>query len=187
MKTEQSSLIRIVDHLIKRLNDYASEDGLYQIIAEVMHDLAPQSVVLINSYDEISRLFQLRAVYHPGIDMRTVSLSMGMNPIGMSLPLGAEIRSILVQGKISRPDAGIYALGGGIIPLDICSDIMQRLNISGVYVIGFTCEGVLLGSACFILLSEEVSLDCEQINSLAGLISGFLYSRFSRLGEYSHS
>lgn len=187
METRQSSLPRILSRMIKRLADFASEDELYQILAEVLYELVPQSIVLINSYDGISRLFQLRAIYRDGIDMRTISAFMGTNPIGMSWPLNDEIRSILIESKLTKLNAGIYDLGAGMIQPGVCSALGKRLNIADVYIIGFTSENVLLGSACFLLQGRDVSLDSEQINSLINLISKFLHLRIREFSGCSHS
>jgi PAS domain S-box-containing protein/putative nucleotidyltransferase with HDIG domain len=160
-----------------RLVDLSSEDNIYQIIGEGLQELIPGSAILINSFDETSGFFYLKAIL--GIDKYNENLSKisGINVIGMSLAINDKVKRDLTNGVLKKIPSGMYDLAMGTISESSCPAIEKLLATSDIYAIGFTCKGKLLGSANIFLHRGSSSFNREMVKTFARLASLALQQR----------
>ncbi len=171
----QRGLLKLVRDMIFRLAEVYSEDHLYRHIGQCLQEIMPNSTVVVNSFDETSRLFQLRAILSRDVKIQRLTNILGTNPLGMSLPINEATRSELIQGKLRRIEGGLRDLAHGVLTAEFCLMLQKHLGISHVYIIGLTHNSELLGSANFLMLSNDVPVDGELIQSIAHICSSALY------------
>jgi hypothetical protein len=171
----QRGLLKLVRDMMFRLAEVYSEDDLYRHIGRCLQDIMPNSIVMVNSFDETSRLFQLRAILSRDVKIQRLTDILGTNPLGMSLPINEVTRSELMQGKLKRIEGGLRDLSHGVLTAEFCLMLQKHLGISHVYVTGLTHNSELLGSANFLMLSNDAPVDVELIQSIIHICSSALY------------
>lgn len=177
MKEDRAMLPGIIDRMIQKLRGILREDMFFEIAAELLHELMPHAVVMINTYDKVSGLSQLRAIYADAVNLKTIAVSMGTNPVGMYMPLSPEMKSIILQGRLVQLNGGIHDMVAGMISPETCYAMEKQFNITDVYTIGLTCGDELLGNACFLARGHEKAIDDESIQSLVRLLARALPDR----------
>lgn len=162
--------LKIFSEMAAKLSELSPKDDIYQIIGAGLHELVEESVVLINSFEEASGVFHIRAMEGAARHMGHFARMLGVhNLVGMSLSTNDEAKKELNSGTLKKVPGGLYGLSMGNIPESICSDIEKLLSVREVYAIGFTWGGQLFGSASFLLCNNNNYVDSELIKAFAGL------------------
>jgi len=144
------------------LVDLSPEEDIYQFIAEKLKELVGDCVISMNSFDETSDNFCVRAVVGIGKHMDKVLKILGKNLVGMITPINDEARNGLTSGKLKKVSGGLYELSIGAIPKATCNAIEKLLNLSDTYAMGFSWKGRLFGSAA-ILMRKGAELEDPSI------------------------
>ena len=170
----QFSQVRPLQSFIRMsmsLADSSSEEEAYQIIGEALLELVPHSIVSINSFDEKSACFRVKAIV--GADTRIVDLAeiLGKHPVGIALAINDEARRELGSGTLKKVPGGFHELTMGAIPRSVCTAVEQALDMGDIYAIGFTWNGRLLGSASFLLQKDVNSIDPGLVKTFVSLAS----------------
>ena len=170
----QHRQVRLLQSFVRMsmsLADSPSEDDACQIIGEALLELVPDSVVSINSFEEKSACFRVRAIV--GADTRIADLAkiLGKHPVGMSLAINYEARRELGSGTLKKVPGGLHELTMGAIPKSICTAVEQALDMGDVYAVGFTWDGKLLGSASFLLHKDANPIDPGLVKTFVSLAS----------------
>jgi PAS domain S-box-containing protein/putative nucleotidyltransferase with HDIG domain len=157
--------------MLMSLADSSSEDDAFQIIGEALLELVPDSVVSINSFEEKSACFRVRAIV--GADTRIADLAkiLGTHPVGISLAINDEARRELGSGTLKKVPGGFRELTMGAIPKSVCTAVEKLLDIGEVYAVGFTWDGKLLGSASFLLQKDANPIDPRLVKTFVSLAS----------------
>jgi PAS domain S-box-containing protein/putative nucleotidyltransferase with HDIG domain len=169
---EQFCPFGIFSRLSARLSELSSKDDIYQVISNGLHELVGNAIVLVNSLNEKSGVFCLRAI--AGTEEHIDYLSRVLNDyglIGMTLKINEVARKELKSCTLKEVPGGLTELAMGGIPESICTSIDKHLNISGVYAIGFTRKGRLFGSASFLMLNGKNEINHDLIQSFVSLSS----------------
>ena len=153
------------------LADSSSEDDAYQIIGEALLELVPDSVVSINSFDEKSGRFRVRAIVNANTHIVDLAKILGEHPVGMSLAINDEARRELSSGTLKKVPGGFNNLTMGAFPRSVGTAVEKLLDVVDVYAIGFTWDGRLLGSASFLLRKGADSIDPELVKEFVSLAS----------------
>ncbi len=170
----QFSQVRPLQSFIRMsmsLADSSSEDDACQIIGEALLELVPDSVVSINSFEEKSACFRVRAIV--GADTRIADLAkiLGTHPVGMSLAINDEARRELGSGTLKKVPGGFRELTMGAIPRSVCTAVEKLLDIGDVYAVGFVWNRRLLGSASFLLQKDAHPIDPGLVKTFVSLAS----------------
>jgi len=171
---EQFSQVRPLQSFTKMsmsLADSSSEDDAYHIVGEALLELVPDSVVSINSFEEKSACFCVRAIVGANTRIANLAKILGKYPVGMSLAINDEARRELSSGTLKKVPGGFHELTMGAIPGSVCTAVEQVLGIGDVYAVGFTWDGRLLGSASFLLQKGANSIDPGLVKTFVGLAS----------------
>nr|NJM03290.1 PAS domain S-box protein [Desulfobacula sp.] len=138
------------------LFDVSPEQNIYEVIGVRLKEMVGPAFVIINEYDDKTRLFRTRTLKGLGDFAGTVVKLLSRNPEDMAVALNdAEAMTVLLTGKMARGPAGLYELSFKTIPKPVCQTIETLLNIGAIYVMGFTRQGKLLGDAVIICRRGE--------------------------------
>jgi len=154
-----------------RLADSSSEDAACQIIGEALSELVPDSVVSINSFDEKSGRFRVRAIVSVNTRIADLAKILGKHPVGMSLAINDETRRGLTSRTLKQVPGGFHELTMRAFPRSVCTAVEKALDMGDVYAVGFTWDGSLLGSASFLLQKDADSIDPKLVKAFVSLAS----------------
>ena len=133
------------------LVDLSPEEDIYQLITEKLKELIGDCVISMNSFDEASNNFCVRAVTGIGKHKDKVLKILGKHPVGLITPINDEARNGLTSRELKKVAGGLYELSVGAIPKVTCNAIEKLLNLSDTYAIGFSWKGKLFGSATILM------------------------------------
>jgi PAS domain S-box-containing protein len=119
---------------------------IYQYIADHLHRLVGQSYVVINSYDETTDRFTVRAVAGIGSRLETVLKVLGRNPVGSVFALAAEHRPEYASEKLLKIEDGVRGLSYGQLPTGLAKTIEKTFDLGGIYAMGMNWRGRILGT-----------------------------------------
>ena len=138
------------------LFDMSLEQNIYEVIGTRLKEMVGEAFVIINEYDDKTRLFHTKALKGLGEFAGTVIKLLTRNPEDMAVALDdPEAMKVLLTGKMARGPEGLYELSFKTIPRLVCQTIEKLLNIGTIYVMGFTRKGELLGDAVIICRRGE--------------------------------
>ena len=126
----------------------APEDDIYHLIGTQLKALLNGSIILINSYDDISNSFCVRSVF--GMNEKDLSF-LGWNPVGMIFTSSSEAVITISSSKIVHIPGGLLKQFFKEIPEAVFQTINNLFNVSNIYVMGFTRKGKLFGNVVIIL------------------------------------
>lgn len=174
---EQPCPFGIFSRLAARLSGLLPKDDIYQIIGKALLELVGDAVVFVNSLDEKSGAFCVRAMEGAEAHMDYLSLTLNTySLIGMTLKINDTARKELKSGTLKKVTGGLYELAMGNIPESVCKSIEEYLNVSEVRAIGFTWKGHLFGSASFLLRNGNI-VNPDLVKALVSLSSLALQRR----------
>jgi two-component sensor histidine kinase len=153
-KEEERQYIRDLISLSRtaiELVDLSPEEDIYQFIAEKLKELIGDCVISVNSFDEASNNFCVRAVEGIGKHMDKVLKILGKHPVGLITPINDEARNGLTSRKLKKVSGGLYELSIRAIPKATCNAIEKLLNLGDTYAIGFSWKGRLFSSAAILM------------------------------------
>ncbi len=133
------------------LVEFTSNKDIHSYVGEQIRQLFPQSVVLINSFNETTDLFRVRAMLGVGKLTTKLLKILGRDPVGMTLPINDQARKGLSKGELAKVPGGLYELTLNQIPQSVCNVIEKLLSIGNVYAISFIWKGELCGSAAILM------------------------------------
>jgi PAS domain S-box-containing protein len=138
------------------LFDMSPEQDIYEVIGTRLKEMVGEAFVIINEYDDKTRLFHTKTLKGLGDFAGTVVKLLTRNPEDMAVALNdPEAMKVLLTGKMARGPAGLYELSFKTIPRLVCQTIEKLLNIGTIYVMGFVRQGELLGDAVIICRKGE--------------------------------
>ena len=108
-----------VPHFEKMLYDQAqllnAYVDLYQLIAERFREILGNVIVFTSSFDEESKIFEIRAMAGMGNLITAAIKWLGRNPVGMQFELTSSEENHLRSGKFAKHTRGINELSKGAI------------------------------------------------------------------------
>lgn len=126
------------------------EDNIYEFIAGNLKELAGNSIIIVNSFDEATDCVCCRAVLGVGEKMGAIARILGKHPVGMFLKIDNEAKLGLTSGKLVMVPGGFYEFCFRRIPRNVCRAIEKLLDVGDIYAMGFAWKGKLFGSASII-------------------------------------
>ncbi len=127
--------------------ELSPEDNIHEFIAEQLKELAGNSIVIVNSFEEATDSVCCRAVLGFGEKMGTVVSILGKHPVEMVLKIDNEARLGLTSRKLVKIPGGFYEFSFRRIPRTVCRAIEKLLDLGGIYAMGFAWKGNLFGNA----------------------------------------
>ena len=144
--------------------ELSPEQDIYRFIAARLKEMAVDSIVVVNSFDDISDKLCPRVLLGIGNKMDTVLKIFGRNPVGTAFELDAEAKAGLISRKLTKVPGGLYGLSPGIPPI-VCQMLEIFLGLGDVYAMGFSWEGKLFGSVAIFLRRKTELINQEIIET----------------------
>jgi PAS domain S-box-containing protein/putative nucleotidyltransferase with HDIG domain len=172
-----SSPLQVLTRMLMRLADIPPGEDVYQIIGDALYELVPNSLIPINSFDEETGLFCVRALRGVNGYIERLAGILGTHPVGMSLTINDRAREGLNTGTLQQVPGGLFELTMGNIPKAVCATANKVLDLSAVYAIGFTWKSRLWGSASFLLRGNHQVIDKDLVEKFVKLATVALQRR----------
>ncbi len=129
----------------------APDANVYQYVADRLSALVGEAYVIVNSHDETTDEFTVRAIAGIGTRLETTLKVMGRNPIGTVFKLAPEHRTEYASEKLLKFEDDVSGPSYGTLP-KVLSQIIEKTCDSGsVYAIGFHWQGRVLGTVNIIV------------------------------------
>ena len=123
------------------------EGDIYQLTAEQVHQMVPESqMVIVSSFDDSNDLFQVQAFSGDPQNIAAFVEMIGRKLKGLIIPIAGEDRNLFTSRKLQIVPCGIYDLTANIIPQDARRRMEEHFGIGNIYAMGFYREGNLYGS-----------------------------------------
>lgn len=154
MKEKERQYFRDLAFLSKtamELVEFTSNKDIYCYVGEQIRQLFPQSIVIINSFNEVTDLFRIRAMLGVGKLTSRLLKVLRREPVGMTFPINDQARKGLSKGELAKVPGGLYELTLNQIPESVCNVLEKLLGIDDVYAISFIWKGELCGSAAILM------------------------------------
>ncbi|MDI6719216.1 MAG: PAS domain S-box protein [Methanomicrobiales archaeon] len=154
-----------------------TEEDIYGLIGEGLHDLIPQGIAVVNAYNPISGALCVRGVQ----DERARDLFrqvLGRDIVGMGIPADPlAVWDLARTATIRRPQAGdhdvrhLYDVTAWGLPEKTSDALARALGMEEIYVAGLAWEGQLYGSITVFLPGGADIGDESTIDSFINLSS----------------
>jgi PAS domain S-box-containing protein len=128
---------------------------IYKFIGKRLRELVGNSLVLVNSFDDITQCIQVRAFSGVRKEIESIIKILGKNPKEISFPINEEAWRGLTTGRLVRVPGGLHVLSFEKIPKHICNTLEKLLNLGDIYTIGFTKEGKIFGNAVILTRDKD--------------------------------
>jgi PAS domain S-box-containing protein len=176
--TERKQYVRNMEFLARtasELVDLPPDADIYQYVAEKIVELLPKARVYVQSYDEVSRQFAIRAVGGAGFHEGLIQL-LGRDPQTMVIPTSTvfedpfnetlrsfySTREFVLRSESGAKTESFYEICFRQIPEEICNAILDRFEIDRFYCIGLIWENQLFGLVGIFISRGEV-LESTQV------------------------
>ena len=140
---------------ITELVDTVGREDIFRRIGEGALELVPGSVVVVHSYEESTGQFIAREVLDDRA-RKQIAAMVGRDPVGMNYPISARPRAKLLSGKLVKVDLSLYEAVNHSFPAKICSQLEEKFNLSGIYVIGLARKETLLGRVSLLMTGGAI-------------------------------
>ena len=126
------------------------ETDIYEFIGHKLQALTPESLILVNSFDEESDALRVRVVLGAGKLLASVVRLLGQHPVGLTFPLPDVARRGITKGVLEKADGGLFQACFGTINQDLCHKIEYLIRMDEVYGVGFARKGGIFGDALIV-------------------------------------
>lgn len=130
---------------------FPPEGDIDRYLAEKLREVVGDQVVSISSFDEDTGTLVVRTLLGMGSFTEKILQLVGRDPVGMVMPVPAEIKKAMLTGKLEKMEGKLTELTLHQLPEPVARTIEQLVGIDRVYAIGIVSEGKLFGSASIIL------------------------------------
>ena len=139
-----------------RLAELELDQNIFEVVAEEMARLAPDTLVVTNSYDPPTHSTVVRA-FAGSPRMKAEALALwGQEVLGLRFRMSDEDRGSMAEGRLVRIPGGLHQLTFQRLPLELCRQLETRMQLRSFWGQLFTRGRELLGTAA--LLSRALQL-----------------------------
>lgn len=142
---EYSDLISQI--AIKLLGSLSSSE-LFKFVADQLYSVAEGALVSFSEF--INQKIIVRELRCRDDEKRKLMEIIGLEPKGMEFDFPDSIRSRLIPGEMERLIGGFYELVFGQLPLDLCEEIENKLDIGDIFAMACSVESDILGTVAII-------------------------------------
>ncbi|MDD1700072.1 MAG: PAS domain S-box protein [Methanoregula sp.] len=186
-ETRINEYIRDMEFLSRKAQEFVGlspDTDIFKTIGQSLSELLPSAVISVNSYDPLSNIITVRAVFSDR-DHELLNNCLTKEYIGFQFPLGtipAPLKTLaissILEGKLFYTDESLYNFFFQQIPIDICERIKETLNLGDRYYgIGLVRHGRLFGIVTFSLRKGETVPNSSLIETFVRQVSISLHRR----------
>lgn len=156
--------------------ELGDEVNIYEFIGDKIHKLAGKSIVMVTSFDEVTKIVTLRAIFGLGKIAEKVLGILGQHPVGMSTILTPERKQDVLYQKLT-PRKDLYELLAGAVSKSLCRILESILDIGDILEMGFARREYLLGDVTIITPRNKSLNNVEVIEAFIKLAAVALHRR----------
>ncbi|MCD4708848.1 MAG: PAS domain S-box protein [Candidatus Sabulitectum sp.] len=161
---KQNRYIQLLSETAMRFVDFPQDEDIFTYIGNQLRELTgKKSYIIINSIDPEKGILTTRAIIGMGKLAKKIIDFLGKHPVGMTFNAEDESLLYLSDGKLHQYNDGLYAIALKTVSEAICKSIEKLLSINEIFSIGFTKDGVLLGTTVILLKKEAGKLRNKNI------------------------
>ena len=150
--------------------------NIYEKIANDLHSLIPGAMIDVKSYNSLSGMVTVKSVI-PLEDRKICEQILGMNIIGLDLPIYPVALNALSDGHLCKINVLLYEDAFRVLPIERCEQIERALSLGDNYCMGFAHRKELFGAVAIYLRKGEKILDTKFIETYAQTASIALQQR----------
>jgi len=163
LKKNQAEMRQIVfqenfDFLYKTAIEFlrlTSEDDIYSYLAESIHEMVGDSIVIVSSYHKESNIITSRAVCGMDEIEDRFTKILGQSPLGIKYEIPQYAKNVLEKGKLYFIKGGFHEYTFYTIPHHIADAVVRLAKIGDIYTIGFYFNDELWGNASIMLTNNN--------------------------------
>jgi PAS domain S-box-containing protein len=158
LEKNQLSSLEFLSEKVLEFVELKSGYNIYRFLGEKITEIQKDSLILLISYSPESGYSEIEHIEGPGELRETLLEIINNNPHNVSLKLNDALLRNLSFGKLIKLNDGLFEQGSTIFPRSTFAVIRQKLNISGIYLIGLGWEKNIFGNV-MIFLPENGRLE----------------------------
>ncbi|MFA4853553.1 MAG: PAS domain S-box protein [Bacteroidales bacterium] len=183
-KDYYSKNIALLTESAMKYVEITHEENIYDYISEILKKLTEAKYVMISSYDKRTKELKVESFFAENTIIDKIQKVLGRSLIGMKAKPKDEILFArqykeLCSKEIVQVHGGLYELTGKSIPRSVCLAVEKILKMGSIYMMGFSINNELYGSAAFILQRGEEVKNKNVIKAFINQTSAVLQRRIS--------
>ncbi|MBD3289494.1 PAS domain S-box protein [candidate division KSB1 bacterium] len=164
---DQRFLLQSVTELL----ELGDDEDIFRYIAEKLAEIVPDSIIIVNSYNNETEESQIRAIIASRWMLNKAIKLIGRDPRTMKFSItGEDKEQILQQGLVTGPK-GVHELSAGKIPPATGDALDKLFRIHKIYGMGFSRHGMLYGNTVIITRNGKELKNEEFVETFIGQVS----------------
>ena len=174
-KTEEAladrmKCLNVLSTSAMRLLEPMPNSEIFQYVSEQLKGIAGKAIVAVTEYIPSTSETVVRAIAGPDDKLEKVIHILGRSPIGMIFPVAEGTHERMVGGSLDRIEGGLYDLTFGHIPLPVCKQIEQELDLGDIHAMPFILGDDFVGTVAVITDRVEGLKKPDVIESLVNQV-----------------
>lgn len=165
----------LLSRTVEELNNFPPGGDVHAFIAGTLRHIAPEgTVILVNSFDPVTKTISQRAVEGLGSQLAGIEEILGRSLSGLTLPVPDQVLPEMLTGECYEIPGGLTGLSFGLLPGETCKKIETMPFFGKVYGAGISWKGRLNGAAIFIIPPGAELENRDLITFFIRQVAGFL-------------
>ncbi len=163
-----------------------TRQDVYSYIAEELHLLAKNAIVIVNEYDVEKNCMIVQAFLGTPEEVMCIKEMLGSHPVGLTLRFLPETKSRMILGELAYVEGGLNDLAFGQLPPELCQAIEKELSLGDIFAMPFSHGQDFLGTVA--ILTHERG-EPENSSAIAAFVvqAGIALRRINAERELRHA
>lgn len=140
-----------------RLAEIGPEEDLFQRVADELHALEPEALIVTNSFDPGAGTTTVRSVAGSPELIAASRALLGRDAKGLTFSVNEEARRGMAEGVLVRLEGGLHQLTFYSMPIEVCRALEAGLGIRAVFAQPFARKGDFLGTAALLSRTSDLA------------------------------
>ncbi len=123
-----------------------TQQEAFAYIAEQIHQLAGEAIIIVNEYDSEQNCIIVRALLGPPAEVNCLKKMFGRDPVGLALHFPSETMQRMKWGELAYVEGGLQDLAFGQLPLDLCRSVEKEVGLGDIFAMPFSTGQDFLGT-----------------------------------------
>lgn len=171
---------RLLSRSAMELVEIGSQVDLYELTAQKMEIIFPESIILVTSYDPKTGLFGLASLK----GLKSKHLKLVNRIMGDFLDIKADykdfdevLQKCLYTRNFKEMGRGLYAATGQVFPQRVCQMVEKTVGVQKTYGMGLLWDNQLYGAVAIFSRGEPVLDKKDIVETLINMVSVALQRR----------
>jgi PAS domain S-box-containing protein len=128
---------------------------LFWYVARRLHEVAGRAIIIVSEYNAATNQTIVRSVIGPEEKVRKALEILNQDPIGMTFNVAAGTRERMKRGSLDLVEGGLHDLTFYQLPLQLCNNMEQELNLGHIYAMPFALGDDFMGTVAIMTDQRE--------------------------------